>query len=76
MKNIVQTNTQYSYNSMKNDINIFKKLYPFLKFGSIGKSVLGKEIQYIKIGTGKKQLCYNASIHANEWITSILLMKF
>ncbi len=50
--------------------------YPFLESGSIGKSVMGKEILYLKIGNGKKQVFYNASFHANENITTPVLLKF
>lgn len=36
----------------------------------------GNALFYIKIGNGKKEVFYNASFHANEWITSPVIMKF
>ena len=50
--------------------------YPFIQEGSIGKSVMGKPIYSITIGNGEKQAFFNASHHANEWITTPLVMKF
>lgn len=50
--------------------------YPFLKTGSIGNSVMGKEIPWIGIGEGAVQVFYNASFHANESITTPVLLKF
>lgn len=50
--------------------------YPFLVTGCIGQSVMEREICYIQIGTGKKQVCYSAAFHANEWITTPVLLRF
>ncbi len=76
MIHIVPTNQNYSYEMLNQNINEFKRAYPFLEIGRIGYSVLGKEIPYIRIGKGNKELLYHAGIHANEWITSVVLMKF
>ncbi len=50
--------------------------YPFIHTESAGKSVLGKPIYYTSIGKGDTEVFYNASHHANEWITTPLLLKY
>jgi len=50
--------------------------YPFLNDGRMGYSVLGKPLYWLSIGEGGREIFYNAAHHANEWITSPLLMKF
>jgi len=73
---IVFTDIDYTYEIMERQIRGLKARYPFLEVGTIGKSVMGKNLYYIRLGRGPNQVSYNASHHANEWITTTLLMKF
>lgn len=72
----VQLHDRYAYSHMQSDLARLKSLYPFLRLNSIGPSVMGKEIPQIQIGHGAKKVHVNASFHANEWITTPVLMRF
>ena len=50
--------------------------YPYLSAGAIGSSAMGKAIWSVSIGEGDTQVFYNASHHANEWITTPVLLTF
>lgn len=68
---------QVPYTSSLTDLILegLKVRYPFLISG-IGKSVMGREVCYLQFGEGETQVCYNACFHANEWITTPILLKF
>jgi len=50
--------------------------YPFVTAGEMGKSVMGKPLWYLSAGTGENAVFYNATHHANEWLTTPVLLKF
>ena len=73
---IVLTDVAYTSGRNADTIRALKEKYPFLEVGTIGTSVLGTELSYIKIGNGRKKVFYNAAFHANEWITTPVLLRF
>ncbi len=66
----------YDYNEMTDDLLSLFKNYHYLKIGGIGKSVLDKDIPVIRWGEGDCRVLLCGSHHGNEWITSLLLMRF
>ena len=75
-ENIVPTNMLYSSSILRQNLSSLVRTYPFLNVQTVSTSVLGSPIYVVKLGNGPKKVFYSASIHANEWITSVVLMKF
>lgn len=73
---IVKTDIDYPYTQMMEDLIKLRQRYSFLSLGFYGQSVMGKRIPYMRIGNGQKQVFYSASIHANEWINTVVFMNF
>jgi g-D-glutamyl-meso-diaminopimelate peptidase len=69
-------NSALSYKQIANQLRSLQHTHSCVHSEVIGHSVMGKEILAIKLGEGKREIHYNAAIHANEWITAILLMRF
>lgn len=73
---IVRTNITYGHANVMADLAALRRRYPFISSSVIGTSVLGRELVAIRLGTGAREVHYNGAHHANEWITTPLLMKF
>ena len=74
--NIVPTNVLYNSSILRQNLILLNHTYSFLNIQVVGNSVLGKPIYVVKLGKGPNKVFYSGSIHANEWITSVLLIKF
>lgn len=73
---IVPINVHYTSKLAALITDGLKKRYPFITTKSIGNSVMGIPITVFEIGKGASEAFYNGTHHANEWITTTLLMKF
>ena len=50
--------------------------YPSVKAENLTWSPFGRPIPVLTLGSGPRKVLFSASHHANEWITSPLLLKF
>lgn len=66
----------YTSQTLTKHISELKNTYNFLEVSNIGVSNLGVPIQVVKFGRGTKEILYVGSTHANEFITTPLLMIF
>ncbi|MFQ3546226.1 M14 family metallopeptidase [Halobacillus rhizosphaerae] len=73
---IINSNQNYSFKTLSSHLNQLAELYPFLRRETIGKSVMGKNLDELQIGRGSKIIHWDGSFHANEWITSAIIMQF
>jgi len=73
---VINGNKNYTYEQLLQDIETLRRIYPNLTAHTIGKSVMGRDIIELRVGNGPSEVHVNASIHANEWITTGALMMF
>lgn len=50
--------------------------YPFCRSEVLTQTAFGRPVRTLVIGTGSRKVLYTAAHHANEWITTPLLLKF
>ena len=50
--------------------------YPFCRTELLTRTAFQRPLRTLVIGTGPRKVLYSAAHHANEWITSLVLLKF
>lgn len=75
-KRVIEGKKDYDYNALLSDLRVLQEIYPFIHIISAGNSVQGLEIPEVVIGSGGKCNHINGSFHANEWITTAVIMTF
>ena len=73
---IVKTDIPITSESCQQMILALVEKYPFCRTEVIGSTAFGRPLRTLVIGDGPRKVIYSASHHANEWITSLVLLKF
>ncbi len=73
---VISSDLAYSHSVMLADISALRVRYPFLGHGTIGKSARKRDIPVLRFGRGPVRIFYNAAHHANEYITTPVLLRF
>lgn len=73
---IVNTTIPITSQSCNDAIIQLVETYPFCRTELLGSSAFQRPIRTLVIGNGPRKVIYSASHHANEWITSLVLLKF
>ena len=73
---IVKTDVPMTYALCEQTILELVRTYPFLRTEVLTVTAQGRNVRTLVIGNGKRKVIYSASHHANEWITSPVILKF
>lgn len=73
---IVNTTQPLTAASCDRMIREIVQTYPFCRSEVLGSTAFQRPIRTLVVGNGPRKVLYSASHHANEWITSLVLLKF
>ena len=73
---IVKTDVPMTSALCESTIDALLREYPFLRSETLTTTAFGRPIRALVIGNGDRKVIYSAAHHANEWITTPVLLKF
>ena len=72
----VPTNVPMTSQLCEETILALTAKYPFCRSEELATTAFGRKIRTLVIGNGPRKVIYSAAHHANEWITTPVLLKF
>ena len=73
---IVQTGIPITSQRCVDTILKLTQTYPFCRSEELTTTAFGRPVRTLVLGTGPRKVIYSAAHHANEWITTLVLLKF
>ena len=73
---IVKTDVPMTYGLCEQTILELVERYPFCRTEVLTLTAFGRNLRTLVIGRGPRKVIYSASHHANEWITTPVILKF
>ncbi len=73
---IVRTDLPVTSAENQRVIGEIVRTYPFCRTEVLTSTAFQRPVSTLVIGTGPRKVIFSASHHANEWITSLILLKF
>ena len=73
---IVRTDIPITWKNCEEAIRQIADTYPFCRTEQIGVTAFGRTLRMLAIGNGPRKVFYSAAHHANEWITTLVLLKY
>ena len=73
---IVRTDVPMTSERCDETIDALLEAYPFLRSELLTTTAFGRPVRTLVIGEGDRKVIYSAAHHANEWITTPVLLKF
>ncbi len=73
---IVKTDVPMTYELCTDIIQQLAQAYPIFRLKELTQTAFGRSVWAVEVGEGARHVLYSAAHHANEWITTPVLLKF
>lgn len=75
MENVWNLQSVTAKNTQR-EIESLLRTYPFMRSERLATTAFGRPISTLVVGNGPRKVIFSAAFHANEWITTLILLTF